>query len=95
MTKNVVYFFLTFSHFFIMADEYQFSSSPAVLRMLSQALAWHVSDSPRLHYHQRKSRKGRLRWAMKSPPKGTVAWADIALAKFEIARPELILIDLT
>ena len=32
---------------------------------------------------------------MKSPPKGTVAWADIALAKFEIARPELILIDLT
>ena len=32
---------------------------------------------------------------MKSLPKGNAAWADIAHAKFEIADPELILIDLT
>ena len=32
---------------------------------------------------------------MKSPPKGKAAWANIARPKFSIARPELILIDLT
>ena len=32
--------------------------------------------------HPRKSRKRRLRWAMKSPPKAKAAWADIARAKF-------------
>ena len=32
---------------------------------------------------------------MKSPPKVKGVWADIACAKFEIAHPELILIDLT
>ena len=32
---------------------------------------------------------------MKSLPKGKAAWANIAHAKFKIARPELILIDLT
>ena len=32
---------------------------------------------------------------MKSPPKGKATWANIARAKFRIARPELILIDLT
>ena len=32
---------------------------------------------------------------MKSPPKGKAAWADIARAKFHVAHPELILIDLT
>ena len=32
---------------------------------------------------------------MKSQPKGKAEWADIARAKFEIACPELILIDLT
>ena len=32
---------------------------------------------------------------MKSPPKGKAAWANIAYAKFQIAHPELILIDLT
>ena len=30
----------------------------------------------------RKSRKKRLRWAIKSPPKGKAAWVNIALAKF-------------
>ena len=34
-------------------------------------------------------------WARKSPPKGKVVWVDIACTKFEIAHPELILIDLT
>ena len=33
-----------------------------------QALAWHVGNSPCLHYHFCKSRKRRLGWAMKSPP---------------------------
>ena len=32
--------------------------------------------------HPRESRKRRLRRAMKSPPKGKAAWADIARAKF-------------
>ena len=32
---------------------------------------------------------------MESPPKGKAAWADIVRAKFQIAHPELILIDLT
>ena len=32
---------------------------------------------------------------MKNPPKGKAVWADIARAKFQIARPELTLIDLT
>ena len=32
---------------------------------------------------------------MKNPPKGKAAWAGIACAKFKIARPELIFIDLT
>ena len=32
---------------------------------------------------------------MKSSPEGKAAWADIARAKFSIARPELILINLT
>ena len=32
---------------------------------------------------------------MKSLPKGKAAWADITCAKFQIAHPELILIDLT
>ena len=31
---------------------------------------------------------------MKSPPRGKGAWADIVHAKFLIAHPELILIDL-
>ena len=31
---------------------------------------------------------------MKSLPKGKAKWADITRAKFWIARPELILIDL-
>ena len=35
MMKNVVYFFPTFSHFFVTADDYLFSSKPADLRMLS------------------------------------------------------------
>ena len=32
---------------------------------------------------------------MKSPAKGKATWANIALAKLQIARPELILNDLT
>ena len=32
---------------------------------------------------------------MKSPPKDKTVWADIARTKFQIADPELILIDLT
>ena len=32
---------------------------------------------------------------MKSPPKGKTASANIARSKFKIARPELILTDLT
>ena len=35
MIKNLVYFCPTFSHFFVMADGYQFSSKPADFRMLS------------------------------------------------------------
>ena len=31
MIKNVVYFFPTFSYFFVMADDYLFSSHPADL----------------------------------------------------------------
>ena len=45
--------------------------------------------------HPHKSRTMRLRWAMKSLPKGKAAWTDIAHAKSKIAPPELILIDLT
>ena len=32
---------------------------------------------------------------MKNPPKGKAAWDNIARAKFYIARPKSILIDLT
>ena len=35
MIKNIVYFFPTFPHFFVTADDYLFSSKPADLRMLS------------------------------------------------------------
>ena len=35
MIKNVVYFFSTFSHFFVTADDYQFSSKTADFRTLS------------------------------------------------------------
>ena len=34
-----------------------------------------------LHCHPCKSRKRRLRWTMKSPPKGKAAWADITGTK--------------
>ena len=35
MIKNVVYFIPTFSHFFLAADDYQFSSKAADFRILS------------------------------------------------------------
>ena len=35
MIKNVVYFFPTFSHIFVMADDCQFSNKAADSRMLS------------------------------------------------------------
>ena len=35
MIKNVVYFIPTFSHFFLTADDYQFSSKAADFRILS------------------------------------------------------------
>ena len=44
----------------------------------NQALAWHAGDSPYPHYHPCKSRKRRLRQAMKSPSKGKAAWANIS-----------------
>ena len=44
----------------------------------NQALAWHTGDSPYSHYHPCKSRKRRLRQAMKSPSKGKAAWANIS-----------------
>ena len=47
-----------------------------------QALAWCVGDSPCPCCHSCKSRKRRLRWAMKSLLKGKAAWADIACTKF-------------
>ena len=47
-----------------------------------QALAWRMGNSPCPHCHMCKSRKRRLGWAMKSPPKGKAAWADIAHTKF-------------
>ena len=37
---------------------------------------------PRPRRHLRKSRKRRLRRAMKSPPKSKAAWADVTRAKF-------------
>ena len=49
---------------------------------------------PGMSCHPHKSRKRKLRRAMKSPPKGKAAWADIACTKFCIARPQLILVDL-
>ena len=47
-----------------------------------QALAWCVGDSPCPCCHSCKSRKRRLRWAMKSLLKGKAVWADIACTKF-------------
>ena len=47
-----------------------------------QALAWRAGDSSCPRCHLRKSRKRSLRWAMKSPPKGKTAWADITCTKF-------------
>ena len=35
MVKNVAYFFPTFSHFFVTADDYQFSNNAADSRTLS------------------------------------------------------------
>ena len=49
---------------------------------LIQALAWRAGKSPHPRCHPCKSRKRRLRWAMKSLPKGNAVWADIAHAKF-------------
>ena len=63
--------------------------------IIKQALAWCVGISPRLCYHPRKSRKRRLGRVMKSPSWSKAVWADIAHAKFWIACPEFILIDLT
>ena len=47
-----------------------------------QVLASHAGDSLCPRSHPRKWRKRRLRRAIKSPPKGKAAWADIACAKF-------------
>ena len=49
---------------------------------LIQALAWPAGKSPHPRCHLCKSRKRRLRWAMKSLPKGNDAWPDIAHIKF-------------
>ena len=49
---------------------------------LIQALAWRAGKSPHPYCHPCKSRKKRLRWAMKSLSKGNAARADIASAKF-------------
>ena len=38
------------------------------INLIKEALAWRADDSPRPHCHQRKSRKKRLGWAMKSSP---------------------------
>ena len=46
-----------------------------------QTLAWCASDSPCPCYHPHKPRKRKLGQAMKSPPKGKAAWADILHAK--------------
>ena len=72
-------------YFFLSLEELQ-NKHPIKIR--HQALAWHMGDSLHPHCQPCKSRKRRLRPVqdekprMKTLPKGKIAWADIARAKF-------------
>ena len=52
------------------------------IQVIGQALALRAGDSPHPRCQACKSRKRRLRQAMKSVPKGKAAWANIFRAKF-------------